>query len=75
MRKHPKKSSPNTNLTEELFTYLKSVLEINKEEGIIIQGNGFIGEIPNRKGQKFLKFRLEVLKGKPRKGKKGFSKK
>jgi len=65
-----KKPTQNTNLFEELIPYFKSILEECKDKGIIVQGNAFIGETKKGKGGKFLRIKLEILQGKPRKKKK-----
>lgn len=65
-----KKSTQNTNPFKELFPYFKSVLEECKDEGIIIQGNAFIGKTKKGKDGKFLRWRFEILRGKPRRKKK-----
>lgn len=54
---------------ERLLTQLRPLLEIVKKGGIIVQGGIFMTNLPKREGQKYFKVRLEILKGKTRKGK------
>jgi hypothetical protein len=65
-----KKPIQNTNPITELIPYFKSILEECKDEGIIVQGNAFIGKTKKEKRGEFLRMRFEILRGKPHREKK-----
>jgi hypothetical protein len=70
MGKESEKSRVKNDSFKKLIPYFESILKECPEEGIIIQGNAFIGKTEKGKGGIFLRMRFEILKGELRKEKK-----